>query len=264
MEIRIAAVQYSTDLHDKTANIEKSLELLDEAAHTADLVLLPETSFTGYWLGKDMEQFAEPVPGPMTALVSEIAVTRSTDVCFSLAEKDGDKMYNTAVLVGAAGNLIGKHRKVHLFEADIEAGVTPGDDLEVLDTHLGKIGMLVCYDAHHIESARVLDLRGADIVLIPSVGLIIPPETFESTMHSWETVLRANAKYGRSHVVWANKTGKDGDLTAIGNSMILDPRGHIIARGGIEEEIVRATVNIRRKFPRPGRRPELYAPIARP
>ena len=264
LPIHLASVQYATDLYDKTGNTERALELLDEAAHTADLVLLPETSFTGYWLGKDMAQFAEPVPGPMTALVSQIAVTRNVVTCFSLAERDGDKMYNTAVLIGADGSLIGKHRKVHLFRADEEAGFTPGNDLEVFDTHLGKVGILVCYDAHHIESVRVLDLQGAEIVLIPSVGLVCPPETLESTIHSWETVLRANAKYGRCHVVWANKTGRDGDLTAIGNSMILDPKGHVLARGGMEEEVVRTEIIIQPKTPRPGRRPELYTPITKP
>lgn len=263
LPIHVAAVQYATDFYDKIANTDKALELLDAAAHTADLVLLPETSFTGYWLGKDMRQFAEPIPGPMTTLVSQIAVTRTIVVCFSIAERDGDKIYNTAVLVGADGSLVGKHRKVHLFHADIEAGFTPGDEFEVFDTHLGKIGILVCYDAHHIESVRVLDLKGADIVLIPSVGLVIPPETLESTVHSWETVLRANAKYGRCHVVWANKTGIDGDLSAIGNSMVLDPKGNVLARGGIEEEIVRATISIEPKTPRPGRRPELYTPIVK-
>ena len=260
--IHIAAVQYSTDLYDKVGNIEKALELLDEAAHTADLVLLPETSFTGYWLGKDMEQFAEPIPGPMTTLISQIAVTRSVVVCFSIAERDGDKMYNTAVLIGADGSLAGKHRKVHLFQADVQAGFAAGDDLGVFDTHLGKLGILVCYDAHHIESVRVLDLKGAEVVLIPSVGLVCPPETFESTLHSWETVLRANAKYGRCHVVWANKTGMDGDLTAIGNSMILDPKGHVLSRGGTEEEVVRTEIIIQPKTPRPGRRPELYQPLS--
>ena len=264
LPIHLAAVQYETDLYDKTANTTRALELMDEAAHTADLVLMPETSFTGYWLGKDMAQFAEPVPGPMTAIVSQIATTRNASICFSVAEKDGDKMYNTAILVGADGSLIGKHRKVHLFKADEEASFTPGDELAVFDTNLGKIGILVCFDAHLIESVRVLDLKGAEIVLIPSVGLVCPGETFQSTLHSWETVLRANAKYGRCHVLWANKTGKDGDLTAIGNSMILDPRGRILARGGTEEEIVRAEVTIQPKFPCPDRRPELYAPIAKP
>jgi len=264
LSIKVAAVQYETDLYDKTANTEKALELLDRAAHVADLVLLPETSFTGYWLGKDMAQFAEAVPGPMTAIASQIAITRNATICFSLAERDGDKMYNTAVLVGADGSLIGKHRKVHLFKADEEAGFTPGDELAVFDTNLGKIGILVCFDAHLIESVRVLDLKGADLVLIPSVGLVCPGETFESTLHSWETVLRANAKYGRCHVVWANKIGLDGDLTAIGNSMVLDPRGHILARGGTEEEIVRTEVTIQPKFPCPDRRPELYSPISRP
>ena len=262
LPIHVAAVQYATEMYDKTTDTDRALHLLDDAAHTADLVLLPETSFTGYWLGKDMVKFAEPVPGPMTAIACEIAITSNAYICFGIAERDGDKIYNTAVLVGADGNLVGKHRKAHLFKADVESGFTPGDELEVFDTSLGKIGILICFDAFHIESVRVLDMKGAQLVLIPSVGLVIPPETAESTLYSWETVLRANAKYGRCHVVWANKIGKDGELAAVGNSMVLDPQGQIIARGDTEEEVVRASITLKPKQIRLGRRPELYAPIA--
>ena len=262
LPIHVAAVQYATDMYDKTGNTEKAIGLIDDAAHTSDIVVMPEISFTGYWLGKDMEKFAEPARGPLTAIVSQIAVTRNAYICFGIAERDGDSIYNTAILIGSDGSFIGKHRKVHLHQADIEAGFTPGDELDVFDTPIGRVGILICYDAFHIESARVLDIRGADIILIPSVGLVIPPETFESTMYSWETILRANAKYGRCPVVWANKIGKDRDLTAIGNSMVLDSNSQIIARGGTEEEVVRTKVTLGRKAPRAGRRPELYTPIS--
>lgn len=262
LPIHVSAVQYATDLHDKVGNTDKALHLLDDAAHTADLVVMPETSFTGYWLGKEMARFAESVPGPMTSIVSEIAVTRNAYICFGIAERDGDRIYNTAVLVGADGRLVGKHRKAHLFKADVEAGFTPGDRFDVFETHLGKIGMLVCLDAFHIESVRVLDLKGAQMVVVPSVGLVIPPWTPESTLYSWETVLRANAKYGRCHLVWANKIGTDRGFAAVGNSMVLDRDGRIIARGGSEEEVVRATITLEPKEPQPGRRPELYGPIA--
>lgn len=261
LPIHVAAVQYATEMYDRTTNTDRALHLLDDAAHAADLVVLPETSFTGYWLGNDMAKFAQPVPDSITSIVSEIAVARNAHICYSTAERDGDKIYNTAVLVGADGSLIGKHRKAHLFRADVESGFTPGDALEVFDTHLGKIGILICYDTFHIESVRVLDLKGAQLVLVPAVGLVLPDVTLDDTLYSWETVLRANAKYGRCHVVWANKIGMDRDLVAVGNSMIVDPDGRIVARGGVEEEVVRAEITLQPKKPRPGRRPALYAPI---
>lgn len=263
LPIRVAAVQYGTQLHDTTDNMDKALHWLDDAAHTADLVVMPELSFTGYWLGPEMRQYAQPLRGSITAVVSQIAITRSAYICFGLAEQDNDKMYNTAVLVAPDGSIVGRHRKVHLHHADVESGFTPGDKFEAWDTELGRIGIMICYDAFYIESARVLDLMGAQIFLIPSVGLVIPPETLETTRHSWETVLRANAKYGRAHVVWANKTGMDGDLVAIGQSRILDPRSHIVAIGDMEEENVRAEITLPDKLPLPGRRPEVYGPIAR-
>ncbi len=262
LPIRVAAVQYGTDLRDKTSNTDKAFHWLDDAAHSADLVVMPELSFTGYWLGPEMQQYAQPLRGSLTAEVAQIATTRSAYVCFGMAEWDNDKMYNTAVLVGPDGSIVGRHRKVHLHRADVESGFTPGNEIEVFDTHLGRIGILVCYDSFYIESVRVLDLKGAQIVLIPSVGLVIPPDTLDTTQHSWETVLRANAKYGRSYVVWANKTGMDGDLPAIGQSRILDPRSHIVAIGDMDEEIVRAEITLQDKLPLPGRRPEVYGAIA--
>ncbi len=261
LPIHVAAIQYPTEMYDRTRNTDRAFHLLDDAAHIADLVLLPETSFTGYWLGADMEKFAEPVPNSITSIVSEIAVSRNACICYCTAERDGEKMYNTAVLVGADGSLIGRHRKVHLFKADVESGFTAGDALEVFDTHLGKLGILICYDVFHIESVRVLDLKGAQLVLVPAVGLVLPDTTLEQTLYSWETVLRANAKYGRCHVVWANKTGMDRDLVAVGNSMIVDPEGRVVARAGVEEEVVRAEITLQAKKPRPGRRPELYGTI---
>lgn len=261
LPIHVAAVQYGTELYNKTDNTDKALHLMDDAAHTADIIVLPETSFTGYWLGPEMRRFAEPIPGPLTTLVSGIATTRNAYICFGMAERDGDKMYNTAVLISADGSIVGKHRKVHLHPADVESGFTPGDSFDVFDTSLGRIGMLVCYDAFHIESIRVLDLKFAELVLIPSVGLVIPPDTLDTTLHSWETVLRANAKYGRCPIVWANKSGMDGDLPAIGHSRVLDNQGQVLAMGGTEEEFVRAEVTLESKAPRPGRRPELYTPI---
>jgi predicted amidohydrolase len=263
LPIHVAAVQYGTELHDKTGNTDKAFHWLDDAAHSVDLVVMPELSFTGYWLGPEMRQYAQPLRGPLTAMVAEIATSRAAYVCFGLAEQDGDKMYNTAVLVGPDGKLVGRHRKVHLHRADVEAGFTPGDEIEVFDTHLGRIGILVCYDAFYIEIIRVLDLKGAQLVLHPSVGLVIPPETMRSTMHSWETVLRANAKYGRAYVVWANKTGMDGDLPAIGHSRILDPRSDVVAMAGMDEEVVRAEIILEEKLPLPGLRPELYGEITR-
>jgi len=262
LPIHVCAVQFATDAPQKAINMDNGLHWLDAAAEKADLVLLPETAFSGYWLGGKMVEFAEPIPGPITKIVSEIAVKRNSTICFGMTELDGEKMYNTAVLIGADGKILGKHRKVHLYEADIESGFSAGDRLEVFDTHLGRIGILVCYDAFYIESICVLDLKGAEIVLIPSVGLS-KPDDIERTMWSWEIVLCANAKFGRCHIVWANKVGMDNDLVCIGNSMIISPEGDIVARGGASEEIVQASIPLQPKAPRSGRRPEVYGLICR-
>lgn len=260
LPIHVCAVQFATSARDKAKNIDRGLHWLHLAARSADLVVLPETAFSAYWLGPEMRDYAQPVPGPITQIVSQIAVAHNATICFGLAELENDKLYNTAVLIGADGRIIGKHRKAHLYDADIESGFVPGDRLEVFDTHLGRIGILVCYDAFFIESVRVLDLKGAQLVLIPSVGLA-KPEEIDRTMRSWEIVLAANAKFGRCHVVWANKVGMDRHLQCIGNSMVLNPEGEVIARAGDKEGIVHATISLEEKVAWPGRRPELYRPI---
>jgi predicted amidohydrolase len=139
------------------------------AEQKADLVVLPET-LTATGNGLSCLEAAEPIPGPSTAYFGGLARTHGLHIVAGLVERERHLIYNTAVLVGPDGTLIGKYRKVTLPRTEIEAGVTPGTEYPVLETKIGRIGMMVCYDGFFPEPARQLGIRGAEIIAFPVAG----------------------------------------------------------------------------------------------
>jgi predicted amidohydrolase len=170
-KLRLAAVHYMP--HGGKTAIEscRQLEpLVSEAAlQKADLVVLPETiTCTGN--GLSYADAAEPIPGPSTEYFGDLAKKHAIHLVAGLVERDAPLIYNTSVLIGPDGKLIGKYRKVALPRTEIEAGVAPGHEYPVFDTKLGKIGMMICYDGFFPEVARQLSLRGAEIIAFPVAG----------------------------------------------------------------------------------------------
>jgi predicted amidohydrolase len=170
-KVRLAAVHYRPR-GGKTAmdSCEQFEPLLAEAARQkADLVVLPETlSCVGN--GLSYADAAEPIPGPSTKYFGRLAKKHAMHLVVGLVERDSPLVYNTSVLIGPDGALIGKYRKVALPRAEIEAGVAPGHEYPVFETKLGKIGMMICYDGFFPEVARQLGLRGAEIIAFPVWG----------------------------------------------------------------------------------------------
>lgn len=152
------------------ANLGKFCALVDRAADAgADLVCLPET-LLGIGTGGPGPSDALPIPGPATEAFGQRARARKLWVCAGLSERDGDRIYNSAVLLDRGGHLVGKYRKTHLPIQEVEAGFTPGKELPVFGTEFGKVGMLICHDTAFPEPARVLALQGAELVLLPIWG----------------------------------------------------------------------------------------------
>jgi predicted amidohydrolase len=115
-------------------------------------------------------EVAEPIPGPTTEYFAGLARQHQLHIVLSLYERDDHDVYNTAVLLGPDGNLIGRYRKVCLPHSEIEAGITPGSDYPVFQTRFGKVGMMVCYDGFFPEVARELTNRGAEVIAWPVWG----------------------------------------------------------------------------------------------
>lgn len=135
----------------------------------ADIILLPEaTTLVG--TGKKYADVAEPLPGPTTTRLGEVARFRRAWIVAGVLEREGATIYNTAVLIDREGRLAGKYRKVYLPREEIEGGITAGSDYPVFRTDFGTIGMMICWDVQYPDPARALALRGAELILMPIWG----------------------------------------------------------------------------------------------
>lgn len=169
--VRLATVHYVPN-GGKTAmdSCRQFARFIDDAARQkADLLVLPET-ITATGNGLSYVDAAEPIPGPSTEYFSGLARKHGLHLVVGLVEREKHLIYNTAVLIGPEGKLIGKYRKVALPRTEIEAGITPGTEYPVFDTRFGKVGMMICYDGFFPEPARQLSIRGAEVIVFPVAG----------------------------------------------------------------------------------------------
>lgn len=168
--VRLATVHYRPSGRSPRQNCEEFATHIAEAARQhADLVVLGETVPTANVNAKP-EDLAEPVPGTSTQYFGDLAKQHSLHIVLSLYEREAHLVYNTAVLLGPDGVLIGKYRKVSLPPGEAAKGIAPGKDYPVFNTTLGKIGMMVCYDGFFPEVARELTKNGAEIIAWPVWG----------------------------------------------------------------------------------------------
>lgn len=151
-------------------NLEQFAKFIDEAgAAGADVVCLPE-GITVCGTKMTYAQAAEPVPGPSTQFLGECAARNKAYVVAGIYERDGRGVFNTSVLIGRDGKLIGKYRKVCLPREEIDGGITPGTEYPVFDTDFGRVGMMICWDISYPEVARELSARGAEMIFMPIWG----------------------------------------------------------------------------------------------
>jgi predicted amidohydrolase len=134
-----------------------------------DVLLLPE-GITVIGTGKTYAEVAEPIPGPTTAKLSELAKKLNTYVVAGIYEREGPVLYNTSVLLDRKGTLVGRYRKVYVPRGEIEGGLTPGTSYPVFRTDFGTVGMMICYDVFFADPARGLATQGAELILMPIWG----------------------------------------------------------------------------------------------
>ncbi len=226
--MRVGFIQFAPVLGDVSASIEKLDAHLTRAVD-ADLWVLPELCNSGYnftsW--SQAWQTAEEIgSGPFVGYLTSICRERGCYVVSGLNERAGDRLYNTAVLVGPEG-VVGHYRKLHLFlhEKDF---FEPGDaGLPVFDIGLCRVGMLVCFDWLFPEVWRILALEGADLICHPS-NLVLPGLA--------QRAVPIRALTNRVYVVTANRIGTEGDLTFTGQSTLAGPRGEILLQASPSEE----------------------------
>jgi predicted amidohydrolase len=197
------------------------------AGRGCDAVLLPELWPCGYdprTLAADAVAAAEPLDGPRVTRLARLAASVGVLLCAgSLPELGGDgAVYNTAVLLSAAGQVILTHRKAHLYPPLEPTVFAPGPTVAstVATRELGVVGLAVCFDGDFPETARALRLAGASVVLLPSA--------YESAASSWwDTLYPANALVNGQWWIMANQHGDNGEL--LGGSQVISPSGAVVA-----------------------------------
>jgi predicted amidohydrolase len=269
--VKAAAVQLNST-GDKPANLAAADRLVRAAAAAgAELVVLPE-KWTVLGTGEDLRAGAEPLDGPAISWARDTARELGIDlVAGSIAERlaDSEMLSNTSVHVGPDGEVKAVYRKIHMFDVEVD-GVTyreseheqPGEEIVLTEAANGvALGMSICYDLRFPELYRILALRGARVIVVPSAF------TLATTRDHWPTLVRARAIENQAFVVAANQIGEHPPrYRSGGRSMIVDPWGLVLAQapdstGQIVAELdLERQQQIRDELPSlANRRPAAYA-----
>jgi predicted amidohydrolase len=206
-------------------SVKQFIEAVDQKVEKADLVVLPE-GITVVGTGKSYAEVAEPVPGPTTGALGELARRKNAYVVAGIYEREGPAVYNTAVLLDRKGNVAGKYRKVYIPREEYEGGISPGSDYPVFRTDFGTVGMMICWDVQYADPARALALRGAEIVLLPIWG-------------GDDVLARARAIENQIFLV---SSGYDHP------SRIIDPHGEVIANAPERGTFAVATLDLNKRY----------------
>jgi predicted amidohydrolase len=218
------------------------LETLLPAAAGADLLVLPELANSGYALRSRAEALrcAEALDGdgPFQRFLLEAATRHGIGaVATGICERDGERLYNSAVLLDAQAGVIGRYRKLHLFDTEKEL-FEPGDfHLAVWRFRELRLGLLICFDWFFPEVWRALALAGVDLIAHPS-NLVLPGRC--------QRGVPVHAMINRIYVATANRIGTEGGLRFTGESFLVDPRGEVLARGSVDRpEVLRGTIDLK-------------------
>jgi N-carbamoylputrescine amidase len=213
------------------ANRAKGLDATARAFEQgADLVVLPELSVPGYdWDRGRLEAGAEAIGGPTVSAWAELAARHGGWIAGGFAERDGERLFNTGVLVGPDGVAL-HYRKLHLFSGE-KGTFAPGDlGLPIVDTPLGRIGLCICYDLRFVETLRTLSLAGAELVCVPTAWV----PGFDDVHWDAEGYC-PQARYAAMQanldgvfVACASQAGEWGEFTFLGSSVLADPRGRSV------------------------------------
>ena len=288
---RVGLVQMSTT-PDPEKNLQRAIERIHDAStRGAQIICLPELFQTQYFCQREdaaLFDLAEPIPGPATAKLANVAKELRIVLIASLFEKRAAGVYhNTAAIFDADGQLRGLYRKMHIPDDPLyyeKFYFTPGDlGYRAFDTNVGRVGALVCWDQWYPEGARITALQGAHVLFYPTAIGWHPSEKteFGAAQHdAWRTIQRAHAIANGVYVAVVNRVGFEtgnirgnsasgAGLEFWGGSFLCDPFGRVIAEASPDKEEIlvgevdlRTLEDIRRNWPfLRDRRIDSYAPI---
>ena len=247
-QFKLALCQMNV-IDDKDSNIKNALDMIKTAAENkSDLVILPEM-FNCPYDNEKFTEYAEEKKDSKTLKAMKEAAKDSNMyiIAGSIPELNDNNLYNTSFIFNRNGEIIGSHRKMHLFDIDIPGKISfkesdtlsAGNQITLIDTELCKIGVAICYDIRFPELLRLMTLKGAELIVIPGA--------FNMTTGPahWETLIRGRAIDNQLYMAAASPArNEELSYVAYGNSMVADPWGEILVRASEKEEIIYADIKL--------------------
>ena len=243
--MRVALVQMS-NAGSMESNLVKSINAIKEASQQgADLVLFPEVQLTEFFPQYRLQDVTAYQVTLDSDIVKRFCATCKENNIMAVPNvylsEDG-KNYDASILIDCMGQIKGVQKMVHIaqaeqfFEQDYYA---PSEDgFNVFETEFGKIGIVVCFDRHYPESIRTEALKGADLILIPTVNTKAEP----SEMFEWE--LRVQAFQSSVAIAMCNRVGVEGEMVFSGESIVVDENGNVIKKADDTEQILYADIDL--------------------
>ena len=253
-EIRVGFLQQHNTADTKDNILRLGEGITDLAKRGAQLIVMQELHNTLYFCQTedvDLFDLAETIPGPSTKLYCELAKKLGVVIVASLFEKRAAGLYhNTAVVIESNGEIVGKYRKMHIPDDPAyyeKFYFTPGDmGFHPIQTSLGKLGVLVCWDQWYPEAARLMAMQGAEMLIYPTaIGYADndTPEEQQRQRMAWQTVMRGHAVANGLPVIAVNRVGFEPDpsgqtagIQFWGTSFVAGPQGEIIYEASTDDE----------------------------
>jgi predicted amidohydrolase len=238
VKVDVAVVQMDCVLGDKPANLARIEGLARDAADRSAspsqaeghrLIVFPECATTGYFVGDQARELAEPKEGPTSERLADLAATTGAHLAVGLIESDGPDVFDALALYSPQDGLIGMYRKVHLFSSE-KAVFAVGQTPCLVDTAFGRLGLTICYDLMFPEYVRGLVLSGARLVLNATDWITDPWQTGQGwTGESVASLCRTRALENGVHVAMADRVGQEAGFTSLGHSTVAGPTGAALA-----------------------------------
>ena len=225
-EITVATIQMQPELGRMEDNLIKMSESIARVAteQPVDLIVFPELITTGYEVGPRFPELAQRIPGPTVNLMAQRASELGVHIAFGMVskkEKVESILYNSAILIGPDGDLIGQYHKMHL-RGEERISFRAGYRLDVFETGFGVVGLMIGWDLAFPEVARSLVLEGAEL-------LVVCANWEQPHADEWRAYLQARAYENAVFVAAANRVGEEPSYTFFGRSGVVGPRGKIYA-----------------------------------
>ena len=253
-ELRVGFLQQHNTADTKDNMLRLGEGITDLAKRGAKLIVLQELHNTLYFCQTedvDLFDLAEPIPGPSTTFYCELAKKLGVVIVASLFEKRAPGLYhNTAVVIESNGEIVGKYRKMHIPDDPAyyeKFYFTPGDlGFHPIQTSVGKLGVLVCWDQWYPEAARLMAMQGAEMLIYPTaIGYADndTPEEQQRQRMAWQTVMRGHAVANGLPVIAVNRVGFEPDpsgqtpgIQFWGTSFVAGPQGEIVYEASTDDE----------------------------